>query len=240
MTERKSTLIELKADGEPGEFRAVFATFDVIDAHGDVTLPDAFKAGAEVLIGAWNHDQRALPVGRGKLVSDAERAYIDGRFNLNTSAGRDTYEAAKDAGSLMEWSYVYRPTKHSYGEHDGKSVRFLEAIDVFSVDPVLKGAGVGTGTVAIKSAVTFADSAEALATALGEFGQRAKSRIEMRAKDGRSLSADDREQLKALGTALDELRPLLEEAPAEPVKSNPVDLQAEALRHEHHSHLARG
>ena len=34
--------LELKADGQPGEFKAVFSTLNVIDLDKDVTVPGAF------------------------------------------------------------------------------------------------------------------------------------------------------------------------------------------------------
>src|SRR5512136_179778 len=67
--------IEIKADGQPGEFRAVFATFNVIDKDGDVTLPGAFKDGAAVRISYWGHRWQDLPVGKGVIHQDDKKAW---------------------------------------------------------------------------------------------------------------------------------------------------------------------
>ncbi len=163
--ETKTLHLELKADAE-GAFRATFATLNVVDHHGDVTLPGAFAAGKEVLIGGYQHDMLQLPVGKGRIGSDGDRAWVDGQFFLDTPNGDATYRTVKNAGGLMEWSYVFIPVQTEEGPFDtGQGtvdVRFLKKIDVWSIDPVLKGAGINTRTDFVKSiepkAVTrFAD-----------------------------------------------------------------------------------
>jgi hypothetical protein len=53
--------IELKADGEEGEFIAVFSTLNVIDHHIDVTLPGHLMSSRWW----WN---RGIMVGRCRPV----------------------------------------------------------------------------------------------------------------------------------------------------------------------------
>ena len=143
------TGFELKSGGR-GEFSAVFATFDVIDRDGDVTLRDAFRNGQAVPVGAWNHDMEQLPVGKGIVRVRGNSAIVEGAFNLATSRGHDTYEAIKDLGDLVEWSYIFKIVDSERGSFDGNPVRFLKRLDVVSVDPVVRGAGIGTRTVALK------------------------------------------------------------------------------------------
>lgn len=229
--ESKSLEIELKAEGT-GAFSARFATFDVIDAHDDVTRPGAFKSGTEVLIGGYNHETGVLPVGKGTIRSDSRSAWVEGRFNLNTTGGRDTYEAVKDAGALMEWSYLLRPTRFEYGEHLGKRVRFLNEIEVFSVDPVLKGAGIDTRTLSLKSALPYADHADDLIAALADFARRTDGRLEMRAAEGRTLGADDRDRLAALVTGARAAASQLDEALSKAGRAPVTNITAERLRFE--------
>jgi phage head maturation protease len=75
---------------------------------------------------------------------------VDGRFFLDTEGGKETYRTVKNLGELQEWSYGFDILKESYGEFDDRSVRFLEALDVHEVSPVMLGAGIGTHTTAIK------------------------------------------------------------------------------------------
>jgi HK97 family phage prohead protease len=146
-------LSEVKAEGDAGYVEAVFSTFDVIDHDNDVTRKGAFEQDAPVRVSAYNHASwgGALPVGRGSITSDDSKATFAGQFFMGTTPGRDTFETVKAMGDLGEWSYGFDIIKSSEGEHDGKSVRFLEELKVHEVSPVLLGAGVGTHTVVAKA-----------------------------------------------------------------------------------------
>ena len=98
--------IELKADGEAGTFKSVFATFNVKDHDGDVTLPGAFMDAQRVVVEGWNHDY-GLPAGGGTNHADEEKAWIDGHFALKTTVGRDHYETLKALDGAEEWSYTF-------------------------------------------------------------------------------------------------------------------------------------
>ena len=137
-----------------GEFRAVFATFDVPDHDGDVTRPGAFRDGAEVIVGPWGHKDGGLPTGRGVIRTNNREAFVEGNFFLDTPHGLATYETVKSLGNLAEWSYQFRATQTSRGRHEGQPVLLLEGIRVFSVDPVLVGAGIDTRTDHIKTSPT--------------------------------------------------------------------------------------
>lgn len=234
-TERKALTLALKQDGEKGAFSAVFATFDVIDHDGDVTRCNAFEQGAEVIVGSWGHKSYELPVGKGVIKTSRREVVVEGRFFLDTTAGRDTWQTVKNLGALGEWSYIYRPTKVSFGEFEGQQVRFLEGVQVFSVDPVLAGAGIDTRTTSIKSGagLPLGEAGDAILAELTDYLERIKSRAAFRAKEGRALSTASRDRLTGIAAALassaTELRGLL--ADAEP-KQN-VELVEQYLRFQH-------
>jgi len=142
--------MEFKAEGEPGEFTATFSTLNVMDHDGDVTLPGAFKDGQAVRISYWGHRWHDLPVGKGVIHSDEERAWVDGDFFLDFEAGSETYKTVKNLGELQEWSYGFDILKESFGKFEDRDVRFLEGLDVHEVSPVMLGAGIGTETTSIK------------------------------------------------------------------------------------------
>lgn len=143
--------LNFKADADDtGRFSAVFATFNVVDHDGDVTLPGAFRDGQEVLIEGWNHDYSAPPVGKGVIHQDDEKAWVDGQFFLDTQAGIEHYRVVKNVGELQEWSYTFMVEKGRFGQFEGQDVYFLEALDTWGVAPVTRGAGIGTHTTAIK------------------------------------------------------------------------------------------
>lgn len=243
--ETKTLSLELKQDGAEGDFVATFSSFNVVDHDGDVTRPGAFEEGKAVLVGAYQHAMSNLPVGKGVLRSDDERAQIHGAFNLKTAGGRDTYEAVKNAGDLMEWSYIFRVEQSSEGDFDAgdktlEGVRFLEKVDVWSVDPVLKGAGIGTGTESVKSAPkSYHEHAASLVAEVEAFMKRTDARIEERAGDGRSLSADDRERLTALMAGLGDAASRLGDALRDG-KADEIDIQHELLRFERTRALESG
>jgi len=145
----QGTLI-FKADAdETGQFTATFATFNVIDHDWDVTTPGAFKEGQEVLIEGWNHDW-GPPVGKGIIHQDDEKAWVEGQFFLDTKNGIEHYRVVKAVGEIQEWSYTFEIENGRFGQFEGEDVYFLEALDVWGVAPVTRGAGIGTETTSIK------------------------------------------------------------------------------------------
>lgn len=140
---------ELKAEGPEGSFTAVFATLNVKDHDGDVTPAGAFEDGQDVIIEPWNHGWN-LPVGKGVIHADQEKAWVDGQFILDTTTGMDHYKTVKAMGPGQEWSYTFDVLEASEGMFGGDRVRFLQKMDVVGVSPVTRGAGIGTHTANIK------------------------------------------------------------------------------------------
>jgi len=148
-------------DAAKGEVSAVFSTFNVVDLDGDVTLPDAFENGADVVISAYGHRSHAgaLPVGRGTIRTTKTEAIMDGRFFLETADGRDTFTVVRELGPLQEWSYSLHDVEAESGEFEGAKVRFLKKIRVKETSPVLLGAGINTRTVGVKGSKAWAEMA---------------------------------------------------------------------------------
>lgn len=150
--EKKTFTAPIKLDdGNEGTFRSVFSTLGVIDHDEDVTRPGAFKEGQEVVVEGWNHDY-GLPVGKAVIHQSETEAWADGRFILETQAGRDHYTTLKALGGIEEWSYTFSIDDAEFGKVDGRDVRFLNALDVWGIAPVVRGAGINTRTMALKSA----------------------------------------------------------------------------------------
>lgn len=140
-------------DAAKGEVRAVFSTFDVVDKDGDVTMPNAFSDGEPVSISAYNHTSwgGVPPVGKGSIRTVDGAAVLEGKFFMDTQAGRETFQVVKNMGEQQEWSYGFDVLEQSFGEFDGQQVRFLEKLKVTEVSPVLLGAGENTRTLSVKS-----------------------------------------------------------------------------------------
>lgn len=155
MPERKA-LTGLKViDEAAGTVRAVFATLNVIDKDGEVTLAGEFRDGQKVRISAYNHKswEGALPVGRGQIAEEGDLAILTGKFFLNTVAGQETFTVVKELGELAEWSYGFDAQRKRgvFGPAD-TPVTFLSDIEVHEVSPVILGAGIDTRTLEMKAA----------------------------------------------------------------------------------------
>lgn len=231
MTTKALGRVEVK-DADKGLVTAVFSTFNKIDADGDVTLPGAFDDGAEWMISAYGHKSwdGVPPVGKGIVrVSDTE-ATMEGQFFLDTVNGLETFKVVKNMGSLQEWSYSCQPDKYSHGEFEGKQVRFLEHIvSGGEVSPVIKGAGVNTRTMAVKSGLTFVGEAEAVLADLAALTERAADVMAKRQNKGKGLGASSAALLEQIDERLKALAVVLAEPEPGPTPPNP--LHATLLQH---------
>ena len=190
MAHKALSHVEFKA-ADKGEFSAVFATFNVIDKDGDVTLPDAFDHGAELVVSAYQHGSwtGALPVGKGRIrVTDAE-AIVDGQFFMDTTAGRDTFAVVKalSESGMGEWSYGFDTLLSDYGTFEGREVQFLKKLKVHEASPVMVGAGVNTRTLAVKAQK---EAARVTATAYSAAIRPHETRVTTKRWDGPQVLAD--------------------------------------------------
>lgn len=158
MNTKTTKLLDFKATDE-GQVEAVFATLNVVDHDGDVTVPGAFEDGQKVLISAYGHSSwdGVPPVGKGTISANQEVATLKGQFFMNTTNGRDTFNVVKEIGDQGEWSYGFDTLQADFGTFEDKQVQFLRKLDVHEVSPVLKGAGINTQTLSVKSLKDLTD-----------------------------------------------------------------------------------
>ncbi len=189
MTERKSFEIKLNDEGVG---LAKIATLSAVDHDGDTYAKGAFgDQPVQVLDGhAWN----GTPLGKGRVFEKGDEAFVEFKLNLDTVAGKDWHAALKfdlaNGKPIQEWSYGFRVLESQEETRDGKRVRVLEKLDVFEVSPVVKGAGVGTGTVAIKSNQTFEDQIDTVISEIDDITRRANQIADLRESEGRKFSKD--------------------------------------------------
>lgn len=179
---RKSLTVQVK-DAEKGIVECVFAVLNVKDHDNDVTLPGAFEDGAAVRISAYGHSSwmGELPVGRGVIRIEGDKAILDGQFFLSTTHGRDTFQTVKEMGDLQEWSYGYEvlETGEVTEELRQRGVyRVLKKLKVHEVSPVLIGAGIGTETLSVKVAAAIPPAAPVPAATDREAAVRELGRFE--------------------------------------------------------------
>ena len=234
--ERKSfTGMELKTD-KPGSFTVRIATLNVIDKDGDVTIPGAFPTGKTILISAYQHGSWSggLPVGKGVIREAGEEVLVDGQFNLATDTGKEHYETVKFAPDLQEWSYGFIVKDYELdAEFNGNSVRrILKSLDVFEASPVLRGAGMNTGTVRIKSGnegMTYADQSEELLTSFEAWLERSESLTDLRRKQGKvlAISPVNMERVKEIDARFTKFKALL--IPPAPIQEQPDRKEVERV-----------
>lgn len=223
MTTKTFDRVEIK-DADRGEVTAVFATLNVIDRDGDVTVKGAFEDGAKVAISAYGHTswKGALPVGKGTIREIGNEAVMEGRFFMDTPDGAATFRTVKalSEDGLQEWSYGFDEEARR-GEFEGKQVRFLERLKVYEVSPVLLGAGVNTRTIAAKSGMKFTEHAESVVADVEALVTRASEVVALRAEKGKAISEDSADLLRRLTASMDRLKGLLV-APAPDTTSDDV------------------
>lgn len=163
---------------EAGVGLARIAQLSAIDSDGDTYAPGAFnwKEGG----GQWvqilpAHDRRAMPLGKAWLYEEGDWALAKLHLNLNTQAGRDWNETLKfdlaQGTPVQEWSYGYKVLDADQQQRAGTYVQVLKRLDCDEISPVIRGAGVGTGTLAIKSAELKAAKFAPLIAQLSELAE---------------------------------------------------------------------
>jgi hypothetical protein len=199
MQELKSFVLkDAEFDDEAGRFKAVFATMNVVDADGDLTINGAFGKQKVIISGyghaSWREGVDALPVGKGKIYEDADNAIVEGRFFLDTIAGQETYKTVKNVGELQEFSYALPEIDYEFEERDGQTIRILKRIVVNEVSPVLMGVGVDTRLLDIKSLdgkVKLPDHISQVTKAWTDLMERLESVRETRRERGKDTPLSD-------------------------------------------------
>ena len=117
--------------------------------------------------GLYNHVLAGpTPAGYADTYEEDGAPYSKNTYLLDTFAGRETYAFLKsmsDAGRPVEWSFVFFVDDGNdlaeddplYEEREtacGTIAPFeIKAMDILSVDPVARGAGINTATVEAKN-----------------------------------------------------------------------------------------
>ncbi len=201
---------DIKADGT---FKCVFATMGVVDKDGDVSMPGFFGKQACVVVPV--HNWANVPIGKAAIYEQGNEAIAEGKINLEIDDAKDWFSAMQfdlaEGEPLMEWSYGFKTLDggSQSGEFGGQQVRFLQPLPdgtpgckIYEVSPVLVGAGENTRTLAAKGlgddGKKLCDEAAEVLDAAEGLVERAGSLAGLRAKDGRELSATNKERLALL------------------------------------------
>jgi hypothetical protein len=158
--ETKSFTADVRIKNEAaGEVEAVVATVDTVDRDGDVFLAGSAAPGKSVKVSAFGHDvvlQNAPPVGLGRIKEEAGKLILRARYFLSTARGRDAFETVRSLGPDSEWSLGFPQDSVRVdpltAEWRAKGARRLISWFVpIEASPVLRGAQLGTATLATKA-----------------------------------------------------------------------------------------
>ncbi|RVK81396.1 hypothetical protein CN157_05095 [Sinorhizobium meliloti] len=224
---------------EKGQGLARIATLSAVDHDGDTYANGAFswKEGghqwAQILPA---HDRRAIPLGKARVYEDGDAAFAELHLNLETEAGRDWHAALKfdlaKGSAIQEYSYGFGVVDAAYEQRGGDRIRVLKRLDVHEVSPVVRGAGVGTGTLAMKSRGSFAEQIDAVIAEIDDIVERAGGVKALREAQGRDMSKARLEQLTELRQRFDDIfrfDPLPDAAATEKARMEAEQLAAEFI-----------
>jgi hypothetical protein len=220
---------------DTGKGLARIATLSAVDSDRDTYAPGAFswKEGgvqwAPILVA---HDRKRIPLGKAKVYEEGDAALAELHLNLETQAGKDWHSALKfdlaTGRPVQEWSYGYEVKNAGYKVQGGARIRQIKQTDVHEVSPVVRGAGEGTRTLAIKSAELKAQHYGPLIASLAELAEALPA-------DAGTLSATGLKQLEAIEAAIGAvLQPLRDRSQKERVAADTAlagYLQHQARRH---------
>jgi uncharacterized protein len=131
----KSLDLELKAEGEEGEFTGYGSVFEVVDSQGDKIAKGAFTKSlmSRMPKMLWQHDM-GEPIGKWtEAREDAKGLYLRGKLSLGVARARDAYALMKD-GALEGLSIGFRVP--SGGMAREGNMRLLKEIDLWEVSLV--------------------------------------------------------------------------------------------------------
>lgn len=215
----------LSFNEETGQVKAVFSVFNEIDSDNDVVLPKSIRSGYgdKGVVMVWGHDWKHI-IGKGKIVQDDEKAIFEGKFNMNTEAGREAYETVKAMEDLQQWSFGFEVHDSENGmftkdSGEQQEVRFLKDVKVWEVSPVLVGANQNTHTVGIKeqktedpkennkkeSGISFVTEVDNLLIKMTNLLERCKELTALRLSKDKNLSDTSADSIEKLKDALEDM-----------------------------------
>jgi len=152
---------EIKAtNDEDGTFVAYGNVFNVIDQASDVTVPGAFsntianhKANGTMPKFLAQHGHTTMPIGIiTDMVEDDKGLRFEGKFALETQAGREAYSLVKMT-AIDEFSIGFVTLQSEKQIMAGKQVRALMEVDVREISLVTFACNPESKIESIKSAV---------------------------------------------------------------------------------------
>lgn len=226
-----------------GGFEGYGSVAGVLDSGGDIVEHGAFLADLPSFLGdgfiGLGHDWDGLPIGTvSEAYEDDHGLYLRGEYH-STSEAQQARQVALERiqrGKSVGLSIGFKINPGG-ASTDDDGHRHLSSVKLFEVSqvsvPMLRPAGL----TSVKSETPFSAHGERVLLDLADYVARAQDRLELSAKEGRQLSAANRQKLQSLLESLGSLKPLQDEIAQLLSMTEP---QKAALRIEDHSALYAG
>lgn len=219
---------------------------DGYDRSHPALFGDGTVKGRRRAVFLWQHDSSAPPTAVINYHRDIPRDQLPksvldyapeatggvevSRTYLDTPRGNEVLAGIK-AGAIAEMSYAYDVTRFDYETlDDGRMIRNLYAAEVYDFSDV--NWGMNPATVGSKGLPLHLEHSTVLA-AVKSYIERLQSLRDLRAKEGRVLSGDNRKRIENAVEALDGATTALKDllAATDPQKSQDAErLYLETLR----------
>lgn len=218
----------------------IFAVHGNIDSSGDKSHPGLFGdntvQGRRRAVFLWQHNSFEPPIATIDQIYEVAKADLPApvllyapdatggvavkRTYLDTPRANEVLAGLK-SGAISEMSYAYDVLKWDFEEReDGRVIRNIFKAELYDISDVNWGMNPATSATGQKSQPLEIEHQTALA-AVNAYIKRYKALAELRAKEGRVLSGDNRKRIEsaveALASAQTALKDLL--AATEPAKS---------------------
>lgn len=206
---------ELKEVGETGTFEAVIATLGVIDHDGDIVESGALQGKTASIVPA--HQQHTIPLGKVRIEERGQSVVAIGQWNMAIQDAKEWHEALKfdlaNPPAVQEWSWGYQVLDAEDAIVDGERIRKIKSVDLIEVSPVLRGASIGTRTLAAKSAdrVKLVEQIQAVTKQALAAKTRFEEARKLRQESGREMSRESVAAVLEMSTALAEFRKCVDE-----------------------------
>jgi HK97 family phage prohead protease len=160
--------VELKFDGETGEFEGYASVFNGIDSYGDTIAPGAYQNTLEnrerSIKMRWNHFGPII--GKWDILKEDEKGlYVKGRLTPGHSVAEDVRASLK-FGSVDGLSIGFFPK--GWEEEDGR--RILTDIELVEISVVEEPADNAARITNVKSAIENAQSLKEIEQILRDAG----------------------------------------------------------------------
>lgn len=187
---------------ESGKGLALIARLSEVDHDGDTYERGAFSWKGDQWVPLLSgHDRWQMQWGKARVFEDGDAAYAELHANLETQVGREWHSAIKfdlaNGKAVQEWSYGYQVIDADFKVRGDERVRVIKQLDVHEVSTVVRGAGRGTQTIAMKGLKAALKDGEfkALTEQLGTLAAVLEA-------DPAKLSATGRKQLEDIHSSL--------------------------------------